>query len=808
MKQYILLLTISLCGFCAQAQQADYIVSGRTCDRNTRTGIPFVRTSLLNTKDSSMVLSNLSDETGYFVFAHVNPGTYILKISSRNYMTLWQTLVVEQHRILDTLWMEVDPHALKTVTVKDKRPVYTVDGEKNIYHVKDDPSVQAGTMADALQQTPGLEVDIEGNVTLRGLSNVEIRINDEPSHLTAVTLKQYLKSMPASMVKRIEVITNPSARYASSGSGIVNIVTTSPINSSKFLSFGAGASSLPYVTPWITYVYAKKDLSLNVFGGYSYYASDVEEDGYRNIFTNNGQAYSEEEYSYTYNERNHSAFAGFSLFKALDSLSVLSLYATGFPCYNPRNRQTDYLRREFVLLPPEYAFSQNADATTEGLRGNGGFMYERRLSPNGRKIIGRGRLDASSYSLPFEEQRVFEELSERDIQFRSDASRRSIGSNLSADYTHPYAHQGEWFLGASLLYNDQRDIKDYEIKEKTAPDFHKDSVRSCHSDFRTSQLALYSTIQQQVWKLKVKAGLRMEYQNLKGLYPSNPSFDFSRNYFSLLPSLHLSYQTPDRHHAFTMSYTRRCALPGTAQLTRFITYDLDDFSTGNPALDKAGTHQLEAGWTRFFTKASVGLNAYHRITRNEISNLSDVTYSDFLGRIVYFTQDVNIGNTRKTGGELNLTYRPKNFLMFRVYARVFDDAYSYRFRSGETLEHRMTSCALRVNVWGKWKIFELFASGDFISPTQGLLFETEANKSISCGLSTDLFKRRMSLYINATDIFNWNKRITTGNNPYYAYHSHTEYTSRYLAVGLTFRFGKMELENMARKGGNLERSNL
>ena len=808
MKHLLLSTLALLLVFTAGAQQTDCIVSGRACNRNTRTGIPFVRTSLLDAKDSSTAYSNLSDETGYFVFAHVKPGNYLLKISSRNCRTLWQTLEVKQHRLLDSLWMDEDAHALKTVTVKEKRPVYTVDGEKNIYHVKDDSSVQAGTMADALQQAPGLEVDIEGNVTLRGLSNVEIRINDEPSHLTDVTLKQYLKSMPANMVKRIEVISNPSARYASSGSGIVNIVTTSPINSSKFLSFGAGAASLPYVTPWITYVYAKKDLSLNVFGGYNYYVSDVGENGYRNIFADDGKPYSEEAYNYTYKERNHNAFAGFTLYKALDSLSVLSLYATGFPCSNPRNRHTDYLRREFVLTPPEYAFSQDEDASTAGLRGRGGFSYDRRLSPDGRKFTGRGSLDISSYSLPHEVQRIFEDLPERDVRLRCDADRRSLGASLSADYIHPYSHQGEWSLGSAFQYNGQTDVKDWEIRERQETVFHEDTVRSYRSDFRNTQLALYTTVQQQVWKLKVKAGLRMEYRNLRGLYPSDPSFDFSRDYLSLLPSLHLSYQTPDRHHAFVMSYTRRCAVPGTAQLTRFVTYGVEDFSTGNPELEKAGTHQLEAGWTRYFTKASVGLNAYNRFTRNEISSLSDVAYSDFLGRMVCFTQDVNIGNTRKTGGELNLTYRPGNFLMFRVYARVFDDSYSYRFRSGETLDHRMTSCALRVNVWGKWKMFELFASGDFITATQGLLYEAEPNKSISCGLSTDLFKRRMSLYINATDIFDWNRKRMTGNNPYYAYQSITEYTSRYLAVGLTFRFGKMELERMARKGGTPESNNL
>lgn len=807
MKKIWFLVMFGASVLCVSAQQTDYIVSGHACDRNVQTGIPFVRASLLDAEDSSAVYSCMSDGEGYFIFSHVKPGNYLLKVSSMSYKTLCLMLEVKNHQMLDTLWMDMASHSLKAVTIKEKRPIYTVDGEKNIYHVKEDPSVQAGTMADALQQAPGLEVDVEGNVSLRGMSNVEIRINDEPSHMTAITLKQYLKSMPASMVRQIEVIPNPSARYAASGGGIVNIVTTSPINSSEFLSFGTGVASLPYVLPWITYVYAKKDLSLNVFGGFNYYFSDASESGYRHIFTEEKLPYSEDSYHFTYGERNCNAFVGFTLAKALDSLSTLMLYATGFPCKNVRDRQTEYLRKEFVLLPPEYAFSENEDASTIGMRGNGGFMYQRRFS-GGRRLTGRGGANASTYSLPFERQRFFESLPERDVHLRLDAVRRSIGSNLSVDYIHPRQNKGEWDLGASFQYNYQTDLKDYSIKKNTETDFHADTVRSCHSDFHTTQAALYTTLQQQVWKLKVKAGLRVECQNLKGLYKQDPSFDFSRDYLSLLPSLHLSYQTPKHHHVFTMSYTRRCTPPEVAQLTRFITYDLESFSVGNPELSKTFNHQLEAGWTRYFNKASVGLNAYYRVTREEIGHLSDVVYSDFLGRMVIFTQDVNIGNVRKTGGELNLTYKPKPFLMFRVYARLFDDAYSYRFRAGETLDHRMLSGAIRANVWAKWKIFELFASGNFVTATQGLLYETASNKSIDCGLSADLFKHRMSVYVNAKDIFNWNKMVKTGNNPYYAYQSTSDYVSRYLAVGLTFRFGKMELERQARKGGTLDGNNL
>ena len=98
------------------------------------------------------------------------------------------------------------------MSVTAQRPLYSADGEKTFYHVEDDPSVQAGTASDALQNAPGVEVDAEGNITYRGKTAVEVWINNRPSNMDDEALKQYIKTLPASSIKRIEVLSNPSAR--------------------------------------------------------------------------------------------------------------------------------------------------------------------------------------------------------------------------------------------------------------------------------------------------------------------------------------------------------------------------------------------------------------------------------------------------------------------------------------------------------------------------------------------------------------------------------------------------------------------
>ena len=159
--------------------------------------------------------------------------------------------------------------ALGEVKITSDRPLYAVDGEKHIYNTSDDPSVQTGTASDALQNAPGVEVDAEGNITLRGSQSVEVWINDRPSNLSGESLRQYIKTLPANSIARIEVITNPSARYGGSGP-VVNIITSKKILRNEFISIGATGNHRPQVSPWLSYVYSGKKFSINLYAEYDY----------------------------------------------------------------------------------------------------------------------------------------------------------------------------------------------------------------------------------------------------------------------------------------------------------------------------------------------------------------------------------------------------------------------------------------------------------------------------------------------------------------------------------------------------------
>ncbi|MBR3558041.1 MAG: TonB-dependent receptor plug domain-containing protein [Bacteroidales bacterium] len=215
--------------------------------------LSFTNCVLLRQKDSTFVMGVTSKDNGDFIFDGVDSGGYFLRITAVGHETHWQPVAVPPSIKLGTISMQRTSTMLNTVSVSAQRPLYSADGEKTFYHVEDDPSVQTGTASDALQNAPGVEVDAEGNITYRGKSAVEVWLNGRPSNMDGEALKQYIKTLPASGIKRIEVLSNPSARYGTSGS-IINIVTDgrNPLN--QLLSVGFKASTGPRFSPWVSYV--------------------------------------------------------------------------------------------------------------------------------------------------------------------------------------------------------------------------------------------------------------------------------------------------------------------------------------------------------------------------------------------------------------------------------------------------------------------------------------------------------------------------------------------------------------------------
>ena len=171
-KRHILTLLAVLIYTFSHAQTNS--ITGTLCDAKSGEPMAFTNCVLLRTADSTFVAGSTTNDRGTMRFASVDSGEYLLRVSTVGYETYWQRLNVPPDTALGVIEIFQSSTTLQAVSVTAQRPLYSADGEKVFYHVEDDPSVQTGTMADVLQNAPGVEVDPEGNITLRGSSDVTI----------------------------------------------------------------------------------------------------------------------------------------------------------------------------------------------------------------------------------------------------------------------------------------------------------------------------------------------------------------------------------------------------------------------------------------------------------------------------------------------------------------------------------------------------------------------------------------------------------------------------------------------------------
>ena len=793
--------------------------------RDAKTGefMPYVNVAVLDSVDNEFVKGGISNMDGVFEINEVPQGSFVLRISAIGYESYMHPFKVTNNTNLGTLRINPGVTSIGEVTVAAERPLYAMEGEKLIYNVSEDPSIQTGTTEDALQNAPGVEVDVEGNITLRGVSSVEIWVNDKPSKLTEENLKTYLQTLPANAIARIETITNPSAKYATEAEAVINIVTSAHIKSNQFISFGVNGSSQPFVSPWVSYMWKKEKWSINVFasGRYSDRINTTNSWELKREDADTPGTYDSVWYKTTSQKEDSRGISGnvfMNVNYEIDSTSDISFDGGGF--YN--NNRNFGMRREeqtFYMQPVDSVLAYRMGDTTLSQSGFGhvGVDYTKKFDEKGHNLrIGlnsRFNKNTSDYY----NNRLY------DVYFDLDENRyllnkqTGFGFNLDARYNRPYSDDGELSYGLRADY--QKDNSDYKRFYSNDGGIHYDSVdvlRTYH--FNGSETGLNADVN---WTHRwggftLSTGLGIGGDRIGYAYFSEMPFaDDSTLYFlNVRPSLHLTYRTESMHN-WKLNYSMRMSHPGEDQISTFRRYGDDSYSTGNPnGLKNGYTHNMEAGWQKFFERfGNIGLEAYGRWSTNEISRLTDAEYDDYLERIVSYSIPYNMGTSWRYGASLNMTYRPSGFFNVRLYANVYD--YGYRMEYDRIDEmgnivHKMDanekwSWSVRVNAWAKlFDRLQVTASANYSSPTISLMSERKARYYLNMGLRSDFFKRRLSVFVNVQDIFNWGAKIGSGSsntNPYYLSDvTRKMVNSRYISAGFTLRFGKMELERQAKEG--------
>jgi len=806
MKYFKILMLIMLLMDNMMAQTIT--LSGRVVDGQSAEPQAYTKVALFTIPDTHFVSGTTSALDGTFLLGNISMGTYLVRVSMYGYQCWEQTFSLERDIDLGTIQIR-QVTMLADVTVTAMRPIFTMEGEKNIYNTADDPSIQNGSVVDALQNAPGIEVDAEGNIRLRGTQEVSVWINGRECRMNSEALKQYLKTLPANSLKRIEVITNPSARYGG-GNPVVNIVTQGKSLENQFVSVGFNGNSKPEIVPWISYIFNNEKWEADIYANFAYLHDVGTQVGRESLLNDSRDTSRTDSYTMQKEEHGVNVLVSADVVYHPDSLTSIYMWGGLMPTWSWWESSNTMLRNEYIYNPGNYSFKESMKKKSSSLPGGGfmdGIWYERTLDEESGAFVMAGYYGSLWHRDSLVEGiRQYDFLSQNSILFNQHHTGNEWFHCMEVNYLRPFG------IKDTLTGNSRYELETggefmlvKSLANVEADTLSGDVWSGCQwlsniTDRITTSGDVYASLLRRWERLTIKGGLRLSMEHGRINYPDDTAHSFSHAATLITPSIHITYNTSG-NQLFSLGYTYRRAAPATSDLTLSRIYTLDGYTTGNPLLLNSSTHHLELKWDMYKDGlGALGMNAFFSSLSNSQATLVDVGYEgDVFHRIVTFSQPVNIGSSWNGGVDFHVVYRPNAFVNVRFNSSLFYNYQDISYRS-EQYANGMWCYLLRLNAWVKLRNnLQFFSNAYYSSPTQSLFSTTLSRKGVDIGINADFWERRISLNLGIDDLFDWNQWRTTSANPYLMSNTDLKPTSRYLSFSLTFRFGQMDLEGTSRR---------
>lgn len=754
-------------------------ISGTVTDESGGQSLEFATIAIHNESDSSLVTGGITDINGNFSLK-VKPGNYYIKVQFISYGEKFISGVKvgrdNMNVDLGSVSLAQSEVQLDEVTVQAERTQMELQLDKKVYNIGKDLSNLGGSASDLLGNLPSVDVDVDGNVSLRGSENVQILIDGKPSNLIGLSGSGGLQQLQGNLIERVEVITNPSARYdAEGGAGIINIILKKDrargFNGSFQVQTGApqnhGASvNVNYRTGWINWF---------VNYGISYRESPGQ--GY----TNN--AYNRADTTYFINQTNDRLGSGvsnnvrFGSDIYLNELNIITLAASyrNSDEYNETEVLYDYLDE----TKSNFGDRTRIDGEDEtDLNWEYSLNYSREFK---RKKGQKFTFDASYQNSSELEESDFTDNTTLYPNTASETliSLDQLSSNdngeervlLQSDYIHPFGEFGK--VEGGFRYTYRNVFNDYFVESDSAQDGNYEEVTNLTNDFNFDEKisAAYFIISNRIGsKITWQLGTRIEHTNLSTLLEQTGE-ENNQNYLSLFPSAFTTYAFTDEL-SLQLSYSRRISRPRYRDLNPFTSYsDPLNLYQGNPNLQPQFVDSYELGILKNTQNASIYTGVYHRHTDGAVQRIQ----TEIDG--ITYRMPENLAVENSIGVEMNIT---------RDFGKKFRTSGNFNFYNqkteGQGLSANATTFSARLgNNYRNDKLFDAQLNIWYRAPEQTTQGERYAMASVDFGISKDVMKKNGTISMNARDLFNTRKyRGTTVTDTF------TSYSSRQWRRGPTF----------------------
>lgn len=777
-------------------------IRGKVVDGTTNKPLDFVNIALLKDADAAPSTGVVSDDKGNFELPKVPNGKYTLRVSFVGYNTIDLPLNVSDKELdMGMIKLTEDSKALSEVEVIGQGTQMRFEIDKKVFSVDQNIAAAGGSATEVLQNIPSVDVDNQGNISLRNNSNVEVWINGKPSGLTADNRAQILQQMPAESIESIEIMTNPSAKFKPEGtSGIINLVMKKNRKAGYYGSISLGSmwtqGSKPGLSSGFNYNYSSGKIDAYVNLGYRKMSfagggwsnryglngvdtvnllrqDNVMNNGFSGIFTRAG-------IDYRINDKNSIGISGFGMF------------GTG-----GGNNNIDYLLKDYQTgtVLRDYNRYTNEDGGRPGMSVSLDYKWD--IDTKGSNLMSS--LEYSTHNRYSDNSYLQKDRLSNDSTY---IMQSNTGENqeveFKLDYTKKFTENTRLEAGWNSSYEERfgpNSAKNLVTNQPLYAYYNEfDHIEQVH--------AAYFTLGSRFDKLSVQGGLRGEYY---WRHPFNTIMDGSgvqqrtdygsKGEIQLFPSLYVAYTLPENNE-LQLNMSRRVNRPRGSQLNPFRDFsDSTNISYGNLELSPEYTTVMELNYLKTWDNHSLSSTVYHRYTDDVIQRVS------YLNGQTMESTYMNITKSQSSGFEfvmknnlfkiLNLT-SSLNLYYNKLDSSTYTNPYNTAIVTGIPGQENFSwSGRIMGNlILGKNTFAQI--TGEYSAPRLIAQGRETASYSIDLGLRQTFLNRALSINFMVRDLLNTRSRssVTWGEGFYQELESY--FYGRMVGLTATYNFGNMK----------------
>ena len=813
MKRFIIFFLLCLCAYTGWAQG---IVKGKILDRQKSEPLGFVNIKVTEQGSDKFAGGGITDAGGNFNVSGLKDGKYTLSLTFMGYKDVTRQFEItpaKREVQFKLLYMAEDAKQLNEVTVTGQRATMKLEVDRKSFDVGQLISNAGQSASDVLDNVPSIEVDNDGNVSLRGNSSVEVWINGKASGLTSDNRAQILQQLPAESIDRIEVIDNPSAKFSAEGSaGIINIVLKKDRKAGYYGSVQAGGDTRGGANTSFNVNYNSRLIDSYINLGYRHRANTGHMESQQTSDTYN-QTYDSDS-----KQRGNNFFtrAGVTLHATTKddfSLSGMLMHGGGNShSYTPyiytavanglNNYQLDRINRSRTGMDMRYgefnyrhSFNDkhfiDFTADLSSWKMNGDNWYQ-----DSTVVVG---IDDVTYSYQYRPQYINNHRKELKLEYENQVTKNfKIEAGYNGNFSRENTPQESYMDNTSFDGTNASEDKLFFNRFIYKQDLH----------------AFYTTLSYKFGALSLMGGLRGEYWRVNTeSYTWEQEHDaslreqpFKKDYFQLFPSVFMSWQMTETQQ-LQLNYTRRLRRPWGGQLNSFRdTRDATTVSFGNPYLTPEFSNSFSLNYLKQWNDHSLLVSAYYRPTTDVIQRISYKNQEDGL----FYQTSMNVAKSVSTGLEMTV----KNKLWRILDLTTSANAYYYRLNGfsydidGQTVtgnsDHNFTwNARMTASLMLPYDI-SIQSTGRYTARqviTQGY---RKANYSIDFGARKNFFNKLFTLSVNCRDLLDSRRFETFTSGPNFTRHQINRRGGRRVSMTLTWNFGNMKQKKRPNKSHNSE----